>query len=62
MCNKKEDQEGMTKLGVELDDQKVKTAEHSGEQICPICGETLDDAGACPKHGTEPFETEKKNV
>jgi nucleoid DNA-binding protein len=53
------DNEGMTKLGVVLDDQKTKTADsdpQTAERVCPVCGKTLDDAGACPEHGTEPFE------
>jgi nucleoid DNA-binding protein len=52
-------EDGMTKLGVVLDDQKTKTATNepeSEERVCPLCGKTLDDAGACPEHGTEPFE------
>ena len=56
---KKMTDEGMTKLGVVLDDQKTKTAttdSESEERVCPRCGKTLDDAGACPEHGTEPFE------
>ena len=48
--------EGMTKLGVELDDEKTKTADDSAAPACPICLLVLDDAGACPQHGTEPFE------
>jgi hypothetical protein len=28
----------------------------SDEKSCPLCGAALDDGGACPKHGTEPFE------
>ena len=54
-----ETDEGMVKLGVVLDDQKVKTAEKDTVRICPICAEKLDDAGSCPTHGTEPFEPEK---
>jgi len=50
-------EEGMNKYGVELDDQKTKTATKNGKgSVCPICQHALDDAGACPKHGTEPFE------
>jgi hypothetical protein len=48
--------EGMTKLGVELDDDKTKTADQRQVDACPVCLSELDDAGACPKHGTEPFE------
>lgn len=50
------EEEGMTKLGVVLDDEKDKTASQGSTRICPVCGEELDDAGACPKHGTEPLE------
>lgn len=40
-----------------LDDNKTKTAgEGDSVRICPVCGKELDDAGACPVHGTEPFE------
>lgn len=53
---KEANDEGMTKLGVVLDDQKTKTAEQGEVRICPICGKELDDAGACPDHGTEPLE------
>jgi hypothetical protein len=52
------DDEGMTKYGVVMDDEKEKTA-NKGEgevRICPMCAEELDDAGACPKHGTRPLE------
>jgi len=52
--------EGMTKLGVELDDERVKTANSGTVDKCPVCLSTLDDAGACPKHGTEPFEPHGK--
>jgi hypothetical protein len=51
------DDEGMTKYGVVLDDEKEKTANEKSEvRICPVCAEELDDAGACPKHGTQPLE------
>ena len=52
-----EQDEGMSKLGVELDDQKTKSAS-TGDTVnsCPVCLSELDDAGACPVHGTEPFE------
>ena len=43
--------------GVELDDEKTKQAGEGGEGThCPVCLKELDDAGACPVHGTEPFE------
>lgn len=52
------DSEGMTKYGVELDDEKTKQAsEKEGQEgCCPTCWRRLDDAGACPVHGTEPLE------
>lgn len=55
-------QMSMDKYGVELDESKVKEAEDKGTggkdsvKACPICLEPVDDAGACPVHGTEPFE------
>jgi len=50
--------EGMEKYGVQLDDEKVKEASEGkpSKGICPICREPLDSGGACPVHGTEPFE------
>jgi len=51
-----DEDEGMNKYGVVTDDDETKTASESGERICPICGKTLDSGGACPDHGTEPFE------
>lgn len=56
----KDSDEGMSKYGVELDDTKTKTAENAPASTCPRCGKTLDDAGACPEHGTEPFEPDKR--
>jgi len=50
--------EGMDKYGVDVDKTKSKTAEQGIERICPICGQTLDNGGACPQHGTEPFESD----
>lgn len=52
------DDEGMTKYGVELDDDKTKEASEKASQgsRCPACQRHLDDAGACPVHGTEPLE------
>lgn len=47
----------MEKLGVILDDEKVKTA--STKLGCPMCGAPLiskDGIASCPVHGTEPFE------
>lgn len=52
--------EGMDKLGVVLDDSKTKTAQNTPVPTCPICGKKLDNAGACPEHGTEPFEPDRK--
>ena len=47
----------MEKYGVELDTEKTKEAEESaGHGKCPVCGAELDEGGACPVHGTEPFE------
>ena len=53
-----ESEEGMTKLGVVLDEEKTKQASAGvGEgDSCPTCQRKLDDAGACPVHGTEPLE------
>jgi len=50
-----DEDEGMNKYAVVTEDQDDnKTA--GVEKICPICGKTLDSGGACPEHGTEPFE------
>jgi nucleoid DNA-binding protein len=53
-------EEGMTKLGVELDDDKVKQSSVDpnvpSTRRCPKCNQLLDDAGVCPEHGTEPLE------
>ena len=52
----------MEKLGVVIDDEKVKTAELTGARRCPKCGTTLDphismnNSPCCPNCGTEPFE------
>lgn len=52
------DPDAMTKYGVELDDNKTKQAsEHDKPGRCPACQRVLDDAGACPVHGTEPLES-----
>ena len=52
------DNEGMTKYGVQLDDEKTKEASEGSDKKdrCPICQRELDDARACPVHGTEPLE------
>lgn len=50
-----DEDEGMNKYAVVTEDQDDnKTA--AAEKICPTCGATLDSGGACPTHGTEPFE------
>lgn len=51
------DTEGMSKYGVEFDQEKAKYAEAGAKEgSCPTCKRSLDDAGACPVHGTEPLE------
>lgn len=52
------DQGGMVKYGVELDTEKTKQASEHPDKAgrCPVCRRVLDDAGACPVHGTEPLE------
>jgi len=55
-----EEDEGMNKYAVVTDDEKTKQAsEGSGPTTCPSCESKLDSGGACPKHGTEPFEPKK---
>lgn len=52
-----DEEEGMNKYAVVtngIDDSK--TAAAGTERVCPICAETLDSGGACPNHGTKPFE------
>jgi methionyl-tRNA synthetase len=47
----------MEKLGVELDEEKTKTA--GKDQQCPKCGRALDPRQEIPKCrvcGTEPWE------
>lgn len=48
----------MDKYGVQVDQEKVKEASEvtQKEASCPICSARLDNGGACPVHGTEPFE------
>ncbi len=47
----------MDKYGVEIDTEKTKQAnEGATPNKCPLCGRDLDSGGACPEHGTEPFE------
>ena len=55
-------EDGMVKYGVTLDDQKEKTASKNKNEIriCPVCAEELDDAGACPEHGTKPLEPDSR--
>jgi len=49
--------EGMNKYGVELDEEKSKTAgKGKSPKSCPECDKELDNGGACPEHGTEPLE------
>lgn len=54
----------MDKYGVEIDDEKSKTA--SQGKVCPQCGGKLPEVGGamnpnwCPKCGTEPFEKKPK--
>jgi nucleoid DNA-binding protein len=57
MCS--EEEEGMTKYAVVLDDDKAKTASKKRPGHCPECDKGLDKGGACPTHGTEPFEPRK---
>jgi hypothetical protein len=45
------------KYGVDTGDSKEKTgADGKPATKCPLCSSDLDSGGACPKHGTEPFE------
>lgn len=60
MTKQQDNDEGMSKYGVELDDNKTKTAGNGPKPVCPRCGKGLDDAGACPEHGTEPFEPDRR--
>lgn len=47
----------MEKLGVELNDNKVKEAEAGkSPNACPICGKDSGESKNCPDHGTEGFE------
>jgi nucleoid DNA-binding protein len=51
------DEDGMDKYAVVTEgDSDEKTASDDTAQICPICAEDLDNGGACPTHGTKPFE------
>lgn len=51
-----DEDEGMDKYAVVTEDPDGKTAADGADKICPVCGKTLDNGGACPTHGTEPFE------
>ena len=51
-----DEDEGMNKYGVVTNDDETKTASEGDDRVCPVCGETVDDRGACPVHGTKPFE------
>jgi hypothetical protein len=51
----------MEKYGVETDKEKVKQASESQPGKCPWCNKELDSGGACPDHGTEPFEKPRGN-
>jgi len=53
-----ENEEGMNKYAVVTNDSHTKEASEGGtvEVVCPLCGETCDSGGACPEHGTRPFE------
>jgi hypothetical protein len=47
-------EESMEKLGVVIDDEKVKTG--SKGMTCPSCGTSLLSKSKCDSCGTEPFE------
>lgn len=51
------DDEGMTKYAVVTDDKEKTASKGDAKPACPICLSELDAGGACPKHGTEPFES-----
>ena len=48
--------DGMTKVGVVLDDEKIKQAGEGDKEPCRRCGKLLDDARICEDCGTEPLE------
>lgn len=54
--------EGMTKLGVELDEDLIKEATPNSKEggSCSTCGRELDNARACPVHGTKPLESSRR--
>jgi nucleoid DNA-binding protein len=52
----------MVKYGVVTEDpEHVKEASEGKGDGCPICNSELDLGGACPVHGTEPFERGESN-
>jgi len=52
----------MQKYGVTTDEEMIKEAgKGAGPRVCPLCQAALDDGGACPNHGTEPFERTKED-
>ena len=56
-----EQEDGMTKYAVVTEqgpnDPTVKEASKGKfPTVCPVCGKTREASGACPDHGTEPFE------
>jgi nucleoid DNA-binding protein len=53
--------DGMDKYGVVTEDPTKEADEGKGPTKCPICGEKLDSGGACPVHGTEPFEKKEND-
>lgn len=55
------EEEDVEKYGVKFSRFKKKFAEEvrKNPDDCPICGEKIDEGGACPKHGTKPFEDEE---
>jgi hypothetical protein len=46
----------MEKYGVEQGQKEKTGADGKPATKCPLCGADLDTGGACPTHGTEPFE------
>ncbi len=51
------DDQGMSKYGVEQDARPFKRA--SGRTTCPLCGRSCEEEGDlifCPVHGSAPFE------
>lgn len=53
------DEEGMTKYGVDEGHPEQEELEKMAAEGCPLCGKKPIRQGAillCPSHGTEPFE------